>query len=80
MNLRSWLTQRPVAAMDMPSDADLRFLTPFGMTVGAFGMTVGAFGMTVGRFGMTVLRSEHHPEERALPPVILRSAPSPLSF
>ena len=38
-NLRCLLTGRLVVGMDQSSEADLRFLTPFGMTEGAFGMT-----------------------------------------
>ena len=38
-NLRCLLTRSLVVGMDQSSEADLRFLTPFGMTEGAFGMT-----------------------------------------
>ena len=32
-NLRCWLTRRTIVVMDRPSEGDIRFLTPFGMTV-----------------------------------------------
>ncbi len=52
-NLRCWLTSRAVGGMSQPSEGDLRFLTPFGMTGGWFGITEGV-RRDSGRFGGTL--------------------------
>ena len=41
-NLRCLLTRQLIVVMGWPSEGDLRFLAPLGMTLGEFGMTGGS--------------------------------------